>query len=346
MQVRITATVVLLLSVVQGSEGWGVANTKSKPDGTIRVVSTQQQSSLQIPFRRLMRKEKSLIVSKCANRHADLQEDDEDNMTSVQERLSHLILSSPTRSVLFSMLMILSGAALGPFLDSFHSAFGVLQYNTPITAQLWGVESQPALITSWWVPELFGLAGFLIGWLYLMLDTILYGKPVPSPAPPKILIGISFFTFQYWLSGLLFHSADRTTILNIMSVAAVLGFAGLDGTLSGFLTSAATAIGGPLIEVGLLQLTVSGIFKDGYHYTDLGETGFFPLWIIPVYFLGGPANGNLARGFWSLLSSRYEADPIKAPPAQQQCTECNGTRCVPCPNWCVLFCFSLQNEHL
>ena len=66
----------------------------------------------------------------------------------------------------------------------------------------------------------------------------------------------------------------------------------LDGSIAGFVTSAATALGGPLIEVGLVSMSRAGIMPGGYHYNDLGETGFFPLWIVPVYFLGGPAVGT------------------------------------------------------
>ena len=280
-----------------------------------------------------------------------------------------MVLRSPGRTAAFSALMAASGALLGPFLDSFHSAFGVLQYDAPLTATLWGPDAQhPALITSWWVPELFGLAGFLIGWLYILLDAALLlsttnttnnnttattrieraTKAVPSPSPPIILLGISIFTFQYWLSGILYHSGvDRTTILNVMSVAAASGFWFLDRTYAGFLASAATALGGPLIEVGLLTLSRSDhadiiLHGAGYHYTDLGETGFFPLWIVPVYFLGGPANGNLARGYWTWLNnmmgivetqdyvSKSASSDAKEPPG---CPVCNDTRRVPCPNW-------------
>jgi len=268
------------------------------------------------------------------------------------------LFKDPRRTVAFSFLMAASGAMLGPFLDSFHSAFGVLRYDAPITATLWGIDDQhPALITAWWVPELFGLAGFLIGWLYLVFDQVITvpdlltekeRKKVLSPTPPKILLGISIFTFQYWLSGILYHNGvDRTTILNIMSVAAASSFWFLDRTFAGFLVSAATALGGPLIEIGLLTLSrnQADIFLGaGYHYNDLGETGFFPLWIVPVYFLGGPANGNLARGYWILLNrilgidedavsnSFSVEDSTKDPP---DCKVCHDTRRVPCPNWYV-----------
>lgn len=165
----------------------------------------------------------------------------------------------------------------------------------PITAALWGTPDNPALITAWWVPVLFGVAGWLIGWLYIVLDAITNTSPEQkSPSPPKILVGISLFTFQYWLSGVMVATEllDRTGILYAMSVYAAIGFLTLDGSLAGFLTSAATGLGGPLIEVGLLSMSKAGIMPGGYHYNDLGETGFFPLWIIPVYFLGGPAVGK------------------------------------------------------
>jgi len=54
-----------------------------------------------------------------------------------------------------------------------------------------------------------------------------------------------------------------------------------------------------LIEVGLISF-LSG--HEAYHYNDLGETGFFPLWIVPVYYFGGPTVGNLARGIWNAIS--------------------------------------------
>jgi hypothetical protein len=148
-------------------------------------------------------------------------------------------------------------------------------------------------------------------------------------------MGISYFTFQYWLSGYLYHNGvDRSTILQIESLLAAAGFALLDQSFAGFLTSTATALGGPLIEVGLLSLSRDGnMFGYGYHYSDLGETGFFPLWILPVYFLGGPAVGNLARGIWQALGKVIQVadtkDEALEPPG---CPVCKDTRQVPCPN--------------
>jgi hypothetical protein len=221
---------------------------------------------------------------------------------------------------------------LGPFLDTYHSTFGVLHYEHPITAALWS-SADPALITAWWVPELFGVAGFLIGWLYIGLDAGLSSSS-KRPSVPKILVGISFFTFQYWFSGVLVAiGMDRVTILNIMSAMAAIGFVALDGSLAGLVTSTATAVGGPLIEIGLLSLTRAGMLgENGYAYTDLGETGFFPLWICPVYFLGGPANGNLARGLWNAISERLGIPAEALPNKGVDCKVCQNTRTVPCPN--------------
>ena len=260
---------------------------------------------------------------------------DENDRSSGSNSLVAEVLKDPERNLSFSALMVTCGAALGPFLDSYHSAFGVLQYDNPIYFQLWGSELKPALITSWWVPELFGLAGFIIGWLYIVLDKLLQ-KEKRDLTPPLILLGISLFTCQYWLSGVLFAMGmSRSSILGIMSIFSAVAFYALDGTWSGFITSTATALGGPLIEVGLLTFLRNG----GYHYTDSGELGFFPLWIVPVYFLGGPAVGNLARGFWVLLSvdnaasaSEKVATGITSAKIPPGCQVCNDSRCVGCPN--------------
>lgn len=260
---------------------------------------------------------------------------------SPTQTLIDTIASNPTRSISFSILMTLCGAALGPFLDSYHSLYGVLTYDTPLVFPL---GSYLTCVTTYWVPPLFGVAAFLIGWLYIGLDVVLEDSDQIQPSVSKVLIGISYFTFQYWLSGILFaHGVDRASILVLMSALAAGGFLALDGTLSGFITSAATAIGGPLIEVGLIS-TLPGSWA--YHYNDAGETGFFPLWIVPVYFLGGPANGNLARSFWNALGKDDSAvsesstmgvvvgDAELLPSIRTgiQCSVCQGTRAVPCPN--------------
>ena len=203
---------------------------------------------------------------------------------SAKDRVLRTITSNPSRSLSFTALMVLSGALLGPFLDSYHSAFGVLQYDTPIKV------NEIGLTTAWWVPELFGLAGLIIGWLYILLDNALSSSSTINedkkyPSPPIILVCISFFTLQYWLSGILYQASfDRSTILMIMSILSAIGFLSFDATVSGFLASFATAFGGPLIEVGLITTLSGSGTGTGYHYNDPGETGFFPLWISPSKF--------------------------------------------------------------
>ena len=298
------------------------------PEGAIAFIDSTRQPHLPLTS---TSERQSLTLFLSTNRGSTDQE---------KSKWHTRITEDPRRSFLFSGLMMTCGAMLGPFLDSYHSAFGVLQYDEPLAWVLWGSSNYPALTTAWWVPELFGVAGLLIGWLYVVLDDVLETPrgPVLSPSPPRIFLGISFFTLQYWLSGILVHTGvDRSSILNVMSLLAALGFVGLDGTTAGLVTSAATGIGGPLIEVALIWCTMQGALSGGYHYNDPGETGFFPLWIVPVYFLGGPANGNLARGFWNWLSQ-------EEPPASEMmttrnngseedpCPVCNDTRCVPCPN--------------
>ena len=288
----------------------------------------------------------------CANSAPNNDNNNNDNCgsssTAALARASQLITADPSKSLSFSAAMTLCGAALGPFLDSYHSLFGVLSYDEPLTAHLWGSGSAttpdlPALVTAWWVPGLFGLAGFLIGWLYVLLDGMLQTAPAAKrhPSWPLVFVGISLFTAQYWLSGVLFaNGVDRTTILNVMSLLAATGFAALDRTEAGLWTSVATAVGGPVLEVGLITVLVG---HGGYHYNDLGsETGYFPLWIVPVYFLGGPAVGNLARGFWQILpgggaiESADAADAVTTDILSDaegpRCNVCNDTRATGCPN--------------
>lgn len=276
---------------------------------------------------------------------------DETIESSLIQILIDTVSSDPKRTIYFSSLMTLCGAALGPFLDSYHSLYGVLSYDTPLVFPILksigegGGTDLLTCVTTFWVPPLFGLAGFLIGWLYIWLDAVSLNNDNGTnqqqqlhPTIPKVLVGISYFTLQYWLSGILFAAnVDRTSILVLMSALAAGGFYALDGTISGLITSLATAIGGPLIEVELISSLEP---PWGYHYNDVGsETGFFPLWIVPVYFLGGPANGNLARAFWNALGKNSvevaKEEGTLIPSYMQKkipCTECQGTRAVPCPN--------------
>lgn len=197
----------------------------------------------------------------------------------------------------FIGLMAASGAALGPFLDNYHSKFQVLRYAHPLLDTPW-------LTTDWWVPPLFGLAGVIIGSLYVLGDAlelqIREGSAMPEPSAPKVLFTIALFTGQYWLSGLLsggagYHLGCGPEVQVPLLLLALFGYVGLDGTVSGLAASTATALSGPVIELGI---TAFGLYS--YLDADLFVAdGAISSWIPQVYFLGGPAVGNLARALWA-----------------------------------------------
>ena len=53
---------------------------------------------------------------------------DDDDSPSFVERMINKVQENPSQSVSFSVVMTVAGAILGPFLDSYHSAFGALEY--------------------------------------------------------------------------------------------------------------------------------------------------------------------------------------------------------------------------
>jgi len=55
-------------------------------------------------------------------------------------------------------LMAISGAALGPLLDGYHSAFGVLKYTKPQQVMLGNIF---VCETDFWVPPMFALVSDL-----------------------------------------------------------------------------------------------------------------------------------------------------------------------------------------
>ena len=231
----------------------------------------------------------------------------------------------PFPTARFNIIMGLSGAALGPNLDNYHSAFGVLKYEDPVRLYLPNGlgGGDPLLTTASWVPPMFGSAGLIIGGLYVVLDDALVTTDDKrKPSWPKIWVTISAFTFQYWLSGYLFSSGvDDNSIMAVMTALAALGFCVFDNSLSGLVVSAATALGGPLIEFFLIN------FKGQYHYAHTDFVGSYPLWILPVYALGGPAVGNLARGVRELVGEGGGgAAEISV------CGVCKNSRVNPCPN--------------
>jgi len=217
----------------------------------------------------------------------------------------------------FLAAMALAGALLGPCLDGFHSRFGVLHYINPppFPVEVGGLELCQTAI---WVPPLFGLAGVIIGVLYILLDAYLQSpSDSRSPGLSVVLVGIICFVLQYFASGVLLGTlgplADWSRVgqmgpfsLNFAEAAlwgaALLHWRVFDGTVAGFLVSLMTAIGGPLIEIGLLNAPGAEL----YEYFKPDVLGI-PTWIAPVYFCGGPAVGNLARFVFASQGSRTDA---------------------------------------
>ena len=168
---------------------------------------------------------------------------------------------------------------------------GVLQYSNPL--QFYAPGGELFLTTASFTPPLFGLAGIIIGSLYLGLDAALE-TPVEQRAPsgPKILCGISFFTFQYWLSGLMCGAlhAPLPTMHATMVATMVASWVLFDRSKTGLLVGVATGIGGPSIEIFL----INHLHLYSYLHADLWGVDS---WIPWVYAAGAPAVGNLARGY-------------------------------------------------
>lgn len=146
-----------------------------------------------------------------------------------------------------------SGALLGPWLDNYHSVFGVLQYAHPVT---FGIDGETILTTGSWVPPLFGLAGIIIGGLYLIFDVI-FATPEPqrSLSGPSVLTCVAFFTAQYWLSGLLCGALHWPLLDLHVTLAATMALTWLvwDRSTTGLVVGLLTAVGGPLIELALIN---------------------------------------------------------------------------------------------
>lgn len=209
----------------------------------------------------------------------------------------------------FIVAMAGAGAFLGPLLDGFHSRYGVLTYHypAPFAVQVFNFE---LCQTAAWVPPLFGLAGIIIGTLYVILDGLLQSPPESlAPSGTKVLLGIACFVLQYWLSGVLLGPGGvllqglalgdvpggvTTWLLGgsqvLLWILALAHWRFFDNTRTGAIVSALTALGGPLIEISILNFPG----WDVYAYA-LPDILHIPSWITAVYFCGGPAVGNLAR---------------------------------------------------
>lgn len=122
-----------------------------------------------------------------------------------------------------------------------------------------------------------------------------------------VMLCISLFVTQYWLSGVLEQPLLDKTLADspvpmldtVLFSYALLHWYCFDCTVPGFGMSVLTAVCGPVVEIGLIN--VFGL----YHYTHPVWFGAVPTWIPWVYFCGGPAVGNLGRMVWQSLKGQY-----------------------------------------
>lgn len=190
-----------------------------------------------------------------------------------------------------SIAMISSGAVLGPCCDGLHSRNDVLHYSQPIVVPILDLE------TCWWVPLLFGLAGWIIGLGVPLLDSA-FDEEKAVPGWKKVFLCISTFVICYFLSAKLDAlpmAHEEYKDLALWGFALTVWWI-FDRTRSGFVMSALTALSGPLIEVFLIGMGL-------YTYTHPSTGLVIPTWISPVYFCGGPAVGLLGRKVLRSLSN-------------------------------------------
>ncbi|KAJ1433146.1 hypothetical protein B484DRAFT_429649 [Ochromonadaceae sp. CCMP2298] len=203
--------------------------------------------------------------------------------------------------------MFAISAPLGTSLDNYHGLFGVLSYENnglPLTYQLeWA--GQVVLKSALWVPAVFGGAGVVMSLMVVLLDQAWSTEQIKRlPSWPKTLYSISFFSFQYYLSGLLDNLHVESALIHAaLAGIALIGYKVFDDSKAGLVLAIATAAAGPVAEILLIN------WPHLYHYTHADIWGICS-WIPWVYFLGAPAVGNLARNVYdgySLQAQMQEA---------------------------------------
>jgi hypothetical protein len=189
--------------------------------------------------------------------------------------------------------MFIYSAILGPCLDNYHGLFDVLNYREgiPIVVEMGG---RIVFKSAAWVPLLFGFAGVVMSYIVLSLDSIFKTAAAQRlPSWPKVFYGISFFSADYYLSGLLDNiNADMLTSNIILIALIAVGRILFDTSAPGILLGISTAIAGPVAEIILINTF------NLYSYTHADIVGICS-WIPWVYFVGGFAVGNLARRVYS-----------------------------------------------
>ena len=184
-------------------------------------------------------------------------------------------------------LLTAVSAPLGVVLDNQHGFFDVLNYHC-LNMNLY-IGDTLIVKSAYWVPFLFALAGAIMSYIQLVVDRKLgVVKTDLKLSGPRVLYGISAFSGLYYLSGLLDALLWDPLQINLcLSIIAIAGFIYFDGSVSGLVLAIVTAISGPVAEIFLIN---QGLYD--YAHADILNIAS---WIPAVYFLGGPAVGNLTR---------------------------------------------------
>jgi hypothetical protein len=199
--------------------------------------------------------------------------------------------------------MFVISAPLGMMLDNYHGLFNVLSYADNGLSLILGSYDHVFLKTALWVPVLFGFAGVVMSYIVLKLDQLFSSSsndklttPQASPSWPFIFYGISYFSAQYYMSGLLDYSLTATdgpvAIHAYLAATTVIGILLFDRSAAGLLLAGLTALAGPVAEIFIINVF------HAYQYTHADWFGICS-WIPWIYATGAPAVGNLARRIYS-----------------------------------------------
>ena len=205
-----------------------------------------------------------------------------------------LAVDNDMEKTLFMMFII--SAPLGMMLDNHHGLFNVLSYADNGLRLTVENNHHVYLRTALWVPALFGVAGVVMSYIILKLDQLFSITSSDNrSAPPSwshIFYGISFFSGQYYLSGLLDYSLSTVdgpqTIHITLAASTMAGILLFDRSAAGVWLAALTVVAGPLAEIFIINVF------HAYQYTHADWFGVCS-WIFWIYATGAPAVGKLAR---------------------------------------------------
>lgn len=209
------------------------------------------------------------------------------------DRAVHPSMCAPNRFASTNTILTVaaSSAVLGPLLDNYHSQFHVLSYNNPIEFHLQLGQVPINFTTAPFTSPLFVVAGLIISTGVLWINS-LYAE-AEEVSMPRALATIAAFSATYYLSACLPGTGWALATGPLLFLLSALQWYVLDGHIGGLMMGLLTAIAGPAVEIVLIKL------GHLYSYSQ-PEFGGIPLFIVPVYFAGGSAVGNLARAVEAL----------------------------------------------